>query len=317
MISFITQAIRLAAAFLFGSTGETIVEKSGHLNLGIPGIMCIGAVGGCLGESIYLGSLSSIDAINPFLAVLIPTLFALVFSALMGVLYSFFTVTLHTNQNITGLTITTFGIGFSSYLIQNIDTSGFSKASACFKTLFPFYSNLGIFGELFLSYGFLTYLALIVAIASYIILKKTRIGMNLRAVGESPATADAAGISVSCYRYSATIIGCAISGLGGLFFIMDFLGGNWEYVVDIIGWLAVALVIFTLWNPLIGIFGSFVFSALYIVSSYVSVPFNVIDIIKMLPYLVTILVLIITSIIGSKKAQAPSSLGNNYFREDR
>jgi len=144
------------------------------------------------------------------------------------------------------------------------------------------------------------------------------VGLHLRAVGENPATADAAGINVSKYRYVATCIGCAIAGLGGLAFIMDYLKGNWEYCVDTIGWLAIALVIFTVWNPTIAIFGSVAFGALYVASSYIpGVSFAGKALFKMLPYVVTLLVLIITSMRKKREHQPPQSLGLSYFREER
>ena len=150
------------------------------------------------------------------------------------------------------------------------------------------------------------------------VLNKTKVGLHLRAVGENPATADAAGISVSKYRYAATCIGCGISGLGGLSFIMDYLNGNWEYCIDAIGWLAIALVIFTVWKPNFAIIGSIIFGALYIVSTYIQgFAIETKEIFKMLPYIVTVIVLLFTSIRDSKNSQPPQSLGLNYFREER
>ena len=182
----------------------------------------------------------------------------------------------------------------------------------------PFADDLGWFGEIFFSHGILIYLALAVALGSAYVLNKTRIGLNLRAVGENPATADAAGINVSRYRYAATCIGCAIAGLGGLSFIMDYLNGNWEYCIDAIGWLTIALVIFTVWKPHLAIFGSIVFGALYIASSYITgVSIANKEFFKMLPYVVTIIVLIFTSVRDKKENQPPQSLGLPYFREER
>ena len=158
-LTFLHNAIRFSTVFLFGSTGETLTEKSGHLNLGIPGVMCFGAVGGCIGESMYLASLESTADINGFLAIFIPIIFALLFGGLLGVLYSFFTVTLHCNQNVTGLTITTFGVGFNSFYMSEIDLTGMTAAARYFnKGIMPLGQNW--FGDLFLSYGLLVYLAI-------------------------------------------------------------------------------------------------------------------------------------------------------------
>lgn len=315
MLAFIVSSIRLGMAFLFGSTGETITEKSGHLNLGIPGVMCVGASCGCFAEYLYLSEVGP-DA-NYFLAVLIPIIATVIGGAVMGFIFSFLTVTLRANQNVTGLALTTFGVGVSDYMIAETGPV-YSKGSRFFTMTFPFAEDLGWFGEIFFSHGILIYLAIIIALVSSYILTKTRVGLNLRSVGENPATADAAGINVSRYRYAATCIGCAIAGLGGLSFIMDYLNGNWEYCIDAIGWLAIALVIFTVWKPSLAIIGSVIFGGLYIASSYITgVSFASKELFKMLPYVVTIVVLVFTSIRDKRENQPPQSLGLSYFREER
>lgn len=315
MLAFLVSAIRLGMAFLFGSTGETITQKSGHLNLGIPGVMCVGASCGCYAEYIYFDIVKR--NINPFLAIIIPIIATVIGAALCGLLFSFLTVTLRANQNVTGLALTTFGVGLSDFMIAQTGPV-YSKGSRYFTAPLPFADKLGWFGELFFSHGVLIYLAIAIALVSSFVLFKTRIGLNLRSVGENPATADAAGINVSLYRYASTCVGCGIAGLGGLTFVMDYLHGNWEYCIDAIGWLAIALVIFTVWKPNLGIIGSIVFGALYIASSYITgVSFANKELFKMLPYVVTILVLVITSIRDKKENQPPASLGLSYFREER
>ena len=315
MLAFLVSAIRLGMTFLLGSTGETITEKSGHLNLGLPGVMCVGASCGCYAEYVYFNIVKS--NINPFLAVLIPIIATFIGGAFMGLIFSFLTVTLRTNQNVTGLAITTLGIGISDYMIDCASTI-FSKGSKYFTASLPFADDLGWFGELFLSHGVFVYLAIIVAVVTSYVMSRTKVGLHLRAVGENPATADAAGINVSLYRYSATCIGCGVAGLGGLSFVMDYLHGNWEYCIDDIGWLAIALVIFTVWKPNVAIIGSVIFGGLYIASSYiVGVSFAGKELFKMLPYVVTIIVLVFTSIRSKKENQPPASLGLSYFREER
>lgn len=332
LTSFFQSAIRLGMTFLFGSTGETITEKSGHLNLGIPGVMCVGAACGCLSESIYY---KAVDGnLNKIIAVLLPVVCALLGAALMGLLFSFITVTLRANQNVTGLALTTFGVGVSDFLIAQVKAEAytFTNASSIFTASLPYQDWIAKLGEIpewlgtllkwigdiFLSHGIMNYLAIVIALSTSYILKKTRVGLYLRAVGESPATADAAGINVTKYRYLATCIGCGIAGLGGLSFIMDYLNGNWEYIIDSIGWLCIALVIFTVWRPNVGIIGSIIFGALYILSSYIDgIDLAKNELFKMLPYLVTVIVLIFTSIRNKKENQPPQSLGLSYFREDR
>ncbi|MCR4893884.1 MAG: ABC transporter permease [Eubacteriales bacterium] len=318
IVSFLISAVRVGMSFLLGSTGETITEKSGHLNLGIPGIMCVGAAFGCITESFYVTSCGGIDNVNNFLAVLLPILASFAGGGMMGLLYSFLTVSLRANQNVTGLALTTLGSGLSNYMIAQVSGSSYAQASKIFTRGLAVADRLGVFGRLVLSYGPLVYLAIIIALAASWMLTRTRIGLNLRAVGENPATADAAGISVTRYRYVATVIGSGIAGIGGLCYIMDNLNGGWEYTIDAIGWLAIALVIFTLWKPNIGIIGSIVFGAFYVVSSYITgVSFNFKAIIKMLPYVMTLIVLVFTSFARRKENQPPEALGLPYFREDR
>lgn len=315
MLAFLVSAIRLGMVFLFGSTGEILTEKSGHLNLGTPGVMCVGASFGCFAEYLYLKSVGPYA--SSVIAIIVAVVATFVGAALMGLLFCFLTVTLRANQNVTGLTLTTLGIGISDYMIAKAGTS-FGRASKFFTASLPFADDLGWFGELFLSHGIMIYLAIAVALVCSFVLSKTRVGLNLRSVGENPATADAAGINVPLYRYVATCIGSGISGLGGLTFIMDYLNGNWEYCIDAIGWLAIALVIFTVWKPNLAIIGSIIFGALYIASSYITgVGFAEKEIFKMLPYVVTIIVLVFTSIRNKKENQPPASLGLSYFREER
>lgn len=316
MVAFLVSAIRLGMALLYGSTGETITEKSGHLNLGIPGVMCVGAACGCFAEYLYLSKVTVLYA-DAALAILIPVLATLIGGAVMGLIFSFLTVTLRANQNVTGLALTTFGVGVADYIIQETGPI-YSAGSRFFTKSFPFAKELGWFAEVFLSHGILIYLAIGIAVVAAVVLTKTRIGLNLRSIGENPATADAAGLNVSRYRYVSTCVGCSIAGLGGLSFVMDYLNGNWEYCIDAIGWLAVALVIFTIWKPNVAIAGSIVFGGLYVISEYVTgVSFANKELFKMLPYLVTIIVLVITSIRNKKENQPPASLGVSYFREDR
>ncbi|MBQ8005115.1 MAG: ABC transporter permease [Clostridia bacterium] len=316
MINYILNAIGLGATFLYGSTGEIITEKAGHLNLGIPGVMCVGAAGGC--AALHYMIINGVT--NGFLLVIIGIIASFGAGALMGAIYSFLTVTLKSNQNVTGLAMTTFGVGLMKYIMSGL-IEGFSvpylRAIPYFR--FPFANTTNA-----LKYcGVMVFLAIIIALGASFVLFKTKAGLHLRAVGENPATADAAGINVTLYKYVATCIGCGIAGLGGLCYIMDYSGSQEGYLtIEALGWLAVALVIFALWRPHLSIFGSIVFGALYIAGSFIT-RFNIIKtmavnpLIEMLPYVVTIIVLIVTSIRDKKENHPPSGLGVNYYREER
>lgn len=321
--AFINAAIIQSIPLLYGSTGEIITEKSGNLNLGIPGIMYMGGISGIIGGYLYEHSTQNPNAL---LLVLIPLISSLIGSGLLALIYCFLTITLKANQNVTGLALTTFGIGIGNFfggsLLSFFGESGSISLNAtglAFKTQLPFASKLGLFGETFLSFGFLVYLAIIIALISSFVLNKTRIGLNLRAVGENPATADAAGISVTKYKYLSTIIGGAIAGLGGLYFVMDYTIGAWtNNGFGDRGWLAVAIVIFAIWKPKSAILSSFIFGGLYIICVYIpGLSSSAKELIKMLPYLVTIVVLIFISIRQKRENQPPASLGLSYFREER
>ena len=180
-------------------------------------------------------------------------------------------------------------------------------------------SKIPVIGKILFSYGFLTYFAIILAFLVAFFLLKTRAGLNLRAVGENPGAADAVGININKYKYIATVAGGAIAGLGGLYFVMEYLGGTWtNNGFGDRGWLAVALVIFSLWDSRKAILGSFLFGALYILYMYIpGLSRSIQELFKMSQYLVTIVVLVITSMHNKKENQSPEALGIPYFREDR
>ena len=328
LVAFISTSIPLAIPLLYGSTGEIITEKSGHLNLGIPGIMYVGAISSVIGSFLYENACAAAGAaLNPLLAVLIPLLCSVVGSVLMGLIYSFMTVTLRVNQNVTGLALTTFGIGIGNFfggsLIKLVDSDmpsiALTKTSAFFRTSLPFADKLGWFGKIFLSHDFLSYAAVIIALVAAWVLTRTRVGLNLRSVGENPATADAAGIHVTKYKYLATCIGSAIAGLGGLQYVMAYANGVWSNnAFGDRGWMAIALVIFALWKPNMALWGSLLFGALLNASNYIDGLGDANKkLFEMLPYVVTLLVLVITSMRKKREHQPPQSLGLPYFREER
>ncbi|MGN0497931.1 MAG: ABC transporter permease [Acutalibacteraceae bacterium] len=327
LATIIQRAVMQGIPLLFGSTGEILTEKSGNLNLGIPGIMYVGGISGVIGAFFYENSLAAPEDANAFLAISIPLLCSILGSLIMGLIYCFLTVTLRANQNVTGLAITTFGVGFGNFfggsLIKLVDTDipsiSLTTTSNFFRTALPFADSTGWFGKIFLSYGFLAYAAIIIALGCSFFLNRTRGGLHLRAVGENPATADAAGISVTKTKYLATCIGSVIAGLGGLYYVMDYANGVWSNDgFGDRGWLAIALVIFVIWKPKFGILGSILFGGLYIIYLFIpGLALRTQELFKMLPYVVTIIVLIIVSIRNKKENQGPQSLGLSYFREER
>ena len=313
-LNFFIDALAFGATFMYGSTGEILTEKAGHLNLGIPGIMCMGGAGGCL-----MLNLIGKSGLPGFLIVILGILGALAAAMAMGLIYAFLTVSLRANQNVTGLALTTFGVGLMKVLMTGVDTSVYLVGPKMLYR-FPFAGRQDSMQRL----GVMFFLALIIAIAAGWVLFRTRTGLNLRAVGENPATADAVGINVTKYKYVTTCIGSGIAGLGGFYYIIDYMASQEAYLsLEAFGWLSIALVIFALWRPPLTILGSTVFGLLFSCSSYIAniegiqMTMAAKPILKMLPYVVTIAVLIISSIRNKRENQPPASLGLSYFREER
>lgn len=323
LLTFIQKAIVQGIGILFGSIGEILTEKSGNLNLGIPGLMYMGGIAGLMGAFIYE---SAVATPVPFVGFLVSLFFALLVSGLGALIYSFLTITLRANQNTVGLALTTFGIGFGNFfggsisrLAGGVGQVSVATTAKAYQACIPGLSKIPVIGKLFFSYGFLTYFAIVLAFALAFFLLKTRVGLNLRSIGENPGAADAAGINIEKYKYLATIVGGAIAGLGGLYFVMEYLGGTWtNNGFGDRGWLAVALVIFSLWDSRKAILGSLLFGALYILYMYIpGLSRAVQELFKMTQYLVTIVVLVITSMKKKRENQAPEMLGLAYFREER
>ena len=323
IVSAIYFAITCGTTILYGAVGETVTEKSGNLNLGIPGIMSFGAISAYFGvfsyDSImkFLGNmLGGKIAPSGFLAALFALVFCIIGSVAISLIYAFLTTTLRANQNVTGLALTTFGVGASTFIGVSLNASLSSRYAKFFNSIRPIPRN---FGDLLLSFEIWVFLAIAIAIAAHLILKKSKVGLKLRAVGESPATADAAGINVGFYKYAATCIGGAIAGIGGLYYLLctkDVLFESNSFNTDM-AWLAIALVIFTLWKSALAIPASYLFGLLLSINEVIDISTKYAPVLEMTPYVLTIIILIIVSIRNKKENQPPASLGTNYFREDR
>ena len=329
-------AVIFGTVILFGAMGEILTEKGGNLNLGVPGIMYLGGIAGLCATFAYENVYCVRAGVSPNIAVCVILCLLATFlaAALGGLIYAFLTITLRTNQNVTGLTLTIFGSGIGNFfggslnkLAGGVGQVSVAATSEAFRA-YPAGIVTGLdrvtggltLGTLLFSYGFLTYVALALAIVLWYFLNKTRAGLSLRAVGENPATADAAGINVTKYKYLTTCLGAGISGLGGTYYVMNYIRGTWENqgTIEALGWLAVALVIFATWKPLRAIWGSYLFGMLYWAYFYIpNLTRSSKELFKMLPYAVTLLVLLIVSLRRKKEDQPPASLGLPYFREER
>ncbi len=322
-LTFLSKAFTMGMTILYGANGEILTEKSGNLNLGVPGMMYMGGIGGLMGAFFYE---RAVETPNPLVGVLLSLLVSLLFSGLGALIYAVLTISLRANQNVTGLALTTFGVGFGNFFGASLSTLAggvgqisTATTSSLFRAQIPVLNQLPVVGELFFGYGMLSYAGILITIVLHWFLYKTRPGLNLRSVGESAATADAAGINVTRYKYMATIIGGMIAGLGGLYFVMDYSTGGWNYNgFGDLGWLAGALVIFARWRPLNVIWGSWLFGGLCILYLYIDgLSRQAQEVFRALPYLVTIIVLVITSLRKKREDQPPAGLGLAYFREER
>lgn len=308
METFLASCVVAGIPLLLATVGELVTEKSGSLNLGVEGTMLMGAI---------LGFSAAYNIGNPIITLLAAAL------AGMGcsLVFAFLTVTLKTNQVVTGLTLTIFGTGLSKFIGQKY--LGFAvpdNVSAFFaKASIPVLGDIPFFGRIFFQQDKFTYIAYILCIAIAIYMYKTRLGLNLKAVGENTSAADASGINVTLYKYAHILLGGALCGLAGAYLSIIRIPIWQEDVVNGRGWIAVALVIFVAWNPIKGFFGAILFGGLSIMGmklQTMGVNFSQ-YLFDMVPYVATIIIVIFSTHKKRKESQPPQDLGNNYVREER
>ncbi len=324
IVTLLTAGVTFGTVLMYGTLGEILTEKSGNLNLGVEGIMYMGGAFGLAGAFYYEKAAGA--AANGPVAILLALFAAFLAGCAASAIYSFLTITLRTNQNVTGLALSIFGTGVGQFVgeFMRLSEGGYVALSNHLKDSFAaaimpdFLQGIPVLGPILFSHTVFFYMAVVLAILMHLYFTRTRSGLYLRAVGESPATSDAAGINTTKYKYLATIIGGGISAIGGMVYIVTTAGCVWNHEgLSGVGWLAVALVIFCIWRPLNAIWGSVIFGSMMIMYLRVSVPFIPQQLYKILPYVVTVIVLIFTSMRNSRDKQAPASLGLNYFREER
>jgi simple sugar transport system permease protein len=320
---FLASALRMAVPLLLGTLGESLTERAGHVNLGVEGLMMMGAASGFIAayhtDSIALAVLAGMLG-----------------SGFGALIYAVLTITFRTKQDVTGLALTIFGSGFANTIGKSLANQNTPAGIRAFAQATPLHlpidslSNLSVIGPVlrfvdtaFLQQNGFVYLSFLLAIAGWIFLFRTRTGLHIRMIGENPAAAEASGIRVIAGKYAAVIAGGVLCGLGGVYISVINVGTYLENIVAGRGWIVVALVIFIRWDPLKAIAGSLLFGALEIVGFRIqhidrlsSLPIFSQYAIDMYPYLMTIIVLVITY--ARKKAyQGPAALGTPYFREDR
>ncbi len=315
LVNFGFAVILAAVPLLYGTLGETLTEKAGNLNLGVEGMMYLGAIFGFWAAY----------ATGSFVLALVGAFAA---GAAGALIYAFLTVTMKANQNVTGLTLTIFGAGVANFFGEHLMLTSPTGAAILpdvtkqsYGSLFiPGLSEIPVIGKLLFNHSPFVYIAFALAILMGLYLNRTRMGLNLRGVGENPASADAGGVNVSLYKYAHICVGGGVCGLGGAYVSLVTCGGAWTHnCINGLGWISVALVIFASWSPYRAILGALVFGALsvlrlYIPAGYVTIPMGFFS---MLPFVATIVVLIMSSIKMDKEKAQPKGCGVNYFREER
>ncbi|MBU3190250.1 ABC transporter permease [Clostridium bowmanii] len=309
MTTFLAAAIVAGTPLLFATLGEILIERAGNLNLGVEGMMLMGAV---------IGFLVGLNTESVFAALL----GAMVAGAFGGLIFAFLTISLRANQVVTGLALATFGSGFSTLIGKQLvgQTAPVAVKSFFKPYSIPIISDIPVIGPIFFKHDAFVYLGYILAVVIGVYLYNTSKGLNLRAIGENPGSADAASINITLYKYVHILIGGALCGLGGAYLSLVYIPNWQENVVAGRGWIAIALVIFSAWNPYKAIFGAFLFGGLDIIGFRLQgAGIQIISqyLVDMLPYLVTIAILVIVSMKKSKRNAPPKNLGTPYYREDR
>ncbi|MBP8000947.1 MAG: ABC transporter permease [Chloroflexi bacterium] len=312
LTSILSIAIVAGTSLVFATIGEILTERSGILNLGVEGIMIMGAL------SAFAAAFHSQSA---WVGILV----AMLVGGSLGLVHAFLTITLRADQVVSGLAMTLFGTGLSSFLGQRLGPEGAPLVGMIgprFEEIqIPVLSQIPFLGETFFNHDIMVYLMYLFVPLSWYFLYKTRPGLHLRAVGESPQTADAMGVDVFNLRYLYTIVGGMLIGLGGAHLSLAYTPGWTENLTGGRGWIVIALVIFATWDPARAVIGALLFGGVNAIqfrlqASGTTIPASLLN---MTPYLLTIIVLVMITWFESfrKRVGAPAALGLPYMREER
>lgn len=314
LVLLLATTVSAGTPVMLATLGAIFNERAGVLNLGLEGLMLVGALAG-------------FAATNSSGSVWLGVLAALLAGAALALIHAFFTVTLQVNQVVSGLALTLFGTGLTAYLGRGF--IGIRTPETFNPVVIPLLSDIPLLGPIFFKQDLLVYLSIIIAPLLYFYIYKTRPGLQLRAVGESPATADSMGISVAGIRYLYVLVGGALAGLGGAYLTLASNPAWLENITAGKGWIAVALVIFAGWNPLRAILGAYLFGGMEALQFSLQAAGNDLptflhDIpsffLKMLPYVMTLAALVLVEWrykVSKKQSNAPAALGLPYIRQEK
>jgi general nucleoside transport system permease protein len=313
LTSILTITLRAGTSLIYATIGEITTERSGILNLGVEGMMLSGAVTG-FAVAYYSGS------------VWLGVLAAMAMGAVLATIHAFLTVTMRANQVVSGLSITLFGTGLASFMGERLGPASnnynlVGMIGPRFSPIeVPGLSQVAIVGAFF-KQDLLSYMLFVLVPLAWFMLYKTRVGLNLQAVGESPQTADAMGVNVIRTRYLCTVFGGLLVGLGGAHLSLAYAPGWSENITGGRGWIVIALVIFAMWNPARAVLGAVLFGGINAVQFRLQAGGTTIPsaYLNMLPYLMTILVLVLMTWWEtlSHRIGAPAALGQAYMREEK
>lgn len=311
-ISILSIAIVAGVSLVYATIGEIFTERAGILNLGVEGMMIMGAV------SAFAAALHSGNA---WVGVLV----AMLVGGSMALIHAFLTISLRADQVVSGLALTLFGTGLSSFVGQRLGPGGSPLVGLTgprFRSVsVPVLSDIPVIGPIFFNQDLLVYLMFLFVPLSWYFLYKTRPGLHLRAIGESPQTADALGINVSKLRYYYTIFGGMMAGLGGAHLSLAYTPGWTENLTGGRGWIAIALVIFATWDPARAVVGALLFGGVNAIQFRLQATGTTIpsSLLNMLPYILTVVVLVAITWFESfrKRVGPPAALGLPYMREER
>jgi ABC-type uncharacterized transport system permease subunit len=317
VVSVLAQAVAYGTPILFAALGELLAERSGVLNLGVEGMMLVGAV---------MGFWAAQRAPGATVLVLVLAVATAAFAGLvMAAIHAFLTVTLRASQIVSGLALTIFagGLGLSSYLGNDLGLANVPPSHQLGDIDVFGLKNLAVVGPVFFHQSALVYGSWAVTLAVGLYLARTRLGLNVRAVGEAPGAADAMGINVAIYRYAHVLAGGALAGVGGACYSLSITPGwtDGDSLVGGAGWIAIALVIFSFWRPELCLVGAYLFGGLSggLPSALQAHGYKIKpEFLNALPYVMTIVVLVLVSTaLAKRRIGAPAALGVPYVREER